>query len=484
MYDSNRNPLWFTDAKWFSAILLTLLAVMAALSFVLGRATESIAIRPVTERILALALVPDEAQQAVAVREVSSYVAGQPLELLPGTGIYADPTEIPSFTVLQAQNRIAGVLTEEIMNEGVTQALQQVQGSVLGPQLDAAVAGPITQLVRAQLAAALLPAGLDNGSRMADWRLQARQRPGQPVQPIVGVFVQADAARLETLSAAEIGGLVVDGVADTLLAEGLPAARELISNAALLQRLEDTAAGPVRSSLHGLLVTVLLGYSAELDGRLTEAQAVLRDQAAATPAQGGIPGLIPEAELAGLTVAQANERIIAQLAGRAWLSGSSGVLAVITDPAQVSRVQQVSWLLDALSEQAHRSWLRSAWLYGSAALVLAVLLAVFSSGWGRLLNPGIAITLAAGSGALLSRWLVAWQQSLGSASLPAAGAADGVLGQLSALLRFVMASLPQATLPAIARDYLLVTAFGAALIVISVLGWLFQVFRPRRRSRL
>jgi hypothetical protein len=297
------------------------------------------------------------------------------------------------------------------------------------------------------------------------------------------VFILTDPARLENLSAAEIGALVVERLADNLLAEGLAGTRELVSNANLLQRLDDTVTGPVSTSLHGLLVTVLLGYSAELEGRLNEAQSLLRDQAAVTESASH-PGLIPAAELAGLTVAEANERIIFQLAERAYLQGSSGVLAVTADPEQSARVEQVSWLLDSLSERAHRGWFRAAWLYGLGSLLLALLLAVFSYGWGRLLNPGIAITLAAGGGALLSRQLRDWQASLGSASLPPAGADESVLGQLTGLVRFVVAGLPRETFREVAQDYLLISAAGAGLILLSLLGWLFRALRPRRRSLL
>jgi hypothetical protein len=442
MYDSNRSPVWFTDAKWSSGILLTLLAFAATLSFVLGRATEPEQVQPVTERILALTLLPEgPATQAVTVRQEESYRAGELLELLPGTGIHADPSEIPGFSAVQARNRIAGVLTSEVLGRGAQQALAPLQGSALAPQLEAAVAGPVTQLVRAQLAAALLPAGLDNGSRLADWRLQARQQPGQDVQPIVGVFVRVDPAELESLTAAETGALVVDRLADSVLSDGLTATQELVSNANLLQRLTDTVSGPASTSLHGLIVTLLLGYTDELETRLDTAQAVLRNQGSAAREPSGPSSLLPASQLAGLSVAEANELIISQLAELAWRQGSSGVLAVSNDPAQAGRIGEISWLLDALSEQAHGNWVRSAWLYGLGAVLLALLLAVFSGGWGRLFNPGLAVLLAAGSGTLLSRWLLDWQQSLGQAGLPPEG--GGVLGQLAALTRQVAVNLPQ-----------------------------------------
>lgn len=484
MYQSSRNPAWFTDGKWVSGILLAGLTLFAALSFVFSRATSPAQVQPVMERILELTLLPDgETVQPVAVREESSYQAGEPLELLPGTGVLADLTEIPVFTVQEAGNRLAGVMTDAIVTSGTQEVLEQVRGSPLSAQLQAAASGPVRQLITAQLGAALLPAGLDNGSRLADWPLQARQRPGQQVQPIVGVFVLADPLELEQLSAAGIGELVVAGLADSLLTEGAAAAREMVSNANLLARLDEAIAGPIRTSLHGLLATVLLGHYPEIEERLAEAQAALRSADSAASVAAG-PAATLGADLEGLSTAEANELVVTRLARHAQLEGSNGVLSVVSDPGQIQRTELVSGVLDALSAQANAVYRRSAWLYGSAAVIVALLLAFFSQGWGRLLNPGIAIVLAAGGGALLSRWFVSTQQELGRVRLPVSAAEEGAFGHVQSLLQFLLASAPAGALAGVARDWLLVTAIGAALIVLGVLGWLWQLLKPRRRSLL
>src|SRR5699024_9051800 len=100
----------------------------------------------------------------LAVRQSSGYRAGEALELLPGVAVRADPTEIPGFDAAEATDRIAGVLVERLVTGGAGSARGLVTDAGFGRQLDRAFAGPVPQLVQAQLGAALLPAGLGDGS--------------------------------------------------------------------------------------------------------------------------------------------------------------------------------------------------------------------------------------------------------------------------------------------------------------------------------
>ncbi len=473
MQSRNDPPAWQTDLKWLCGLLFLIALLIGSTAFVQARLTRPDRAEPVIARMLTLTLLPETLAAAVETGPADdTYQPGQPLQLLPGVQITADPSEIASFTAQDASNRIAGVLTERILTSGSDSALELVQNQAVASQLRTALEGPVQQLIAAQLGASLLPAGLGDGSRAADWRTQAANRPGVDVQPIVGVFVTLPAAQVEQMNAAQIGDHAVNEIATTLVGQGTAAARELFGNAGLLEIFDATVAGTAGNSIHGLLRTLLLAHEPEMAARLAAAAAV--QPATETEATSLGTSLVSTAELAGLSAGQAQELILSRLAARVSQQGYSGLAGALSDPQQLERAWPLRTALDSLSGAAGRAATRRAWLWGAVALVTGLLLAAFSRGAGRLVNPGAVIILAALPGLLVSRWLLALT--------PVAEAPVGSgLGQLAQLLQWAPTALPAPVLDGIQRDYLIMATAGAALVLLALVLLVSRSFSPRRR---
>lgn len=482
MYNQQRGPTWHRDAKWLSGILLALTLAIAVLLVSLAQLTASGRAVPLLERVLQVTLLPNgEAHAPLAVRQGSDYQPGEPLELLPGVAVHVDATELPGFDSRAGLDRIAGVLAERVLTDGVDAARQLVTDPVFREQLDRALTSQVPVTVEAELSSALMPAGLDNGSRLADWRLQAERNPGEMVQPIVGVFVYLSPGTLEPLSPREIGQRVVAELAGVVLAEGLPATLDLVTNQNLRTRLAEAVQGPARAGLHHLFVTLLLDREASLAERLEQAQAALAGTEEADPA---LFGVVTAAELAGRSTTEANELVLARLAERAWRGGSAALLASVTEERDALRLEAATGLVDALSERAQGRYERLAWILGGVAGLLLVLLMVFSHGWGRLFNTGFALVAAAAAGSALSFWLLDRLERASGAEAPASLAAEGAFGHLAGLLAYLAAGLPRDVPLLLARNHLAVLALGAALVLLGLLVRLVRTLRPRRRSLL
>ena len=477
------QPAWHRDVKWASGILAVLTLAAATLFFSLSQISERERAQPLIHEILELTLLPGaEDAPTVEVRRGIEWTPGEPLQLLPGVEVYADPTEIPDFAPADAISRIAGVLAESTIREGTEGARALVSAPVLDAQLQDAFDGTVPRMVHALLADAMLPAGLANGSRFANWPLQAVQNPGEPVQPVVGIFVYVDPNRLEGLPAREIADLVVLRVAERILGQGLQAAEEAITNPTLEQILVQTVESDVRSALHEFFSTLLVPYREELASRLEQTRTVLEGEEA--PAPDGLLGLIPPEELADMDPEEVNAQILTALAERAYDGGGPGILSVLTETDQASRVASVTPLLDALSDRAHARYMRWTWFTGAAAVVFLALLTVFSRGAARLANPGFAIALAAAGGSLLFTRLASGLGSLGAVGLPVSVRTEGLFAHLYGLLAYLGTNLPRDAVPLLVRNHLVVLAVGAGLLVLALLLRIGRVIRPRRRSLL
>ncbi len=478
MLRNDRNPAWYRDVKWLSGVLLVLALAAATLAFSLSQLTARDPAVETLRSVLKMTLAPGGDGVDLAVRTGASYEPGQRLMLLPGLEIYADPTEVPDFTVDQAIGRVAGVLAESTVDGGSSAALSLVSDPGLTQQLQAAFQGPVPSLVQAQLEAAMLPSGLEDGSRLADWRTQAANKPGEQVQPIVGVFVYADPNRLARMNDREIGVLVVSKLADELLQEGRTATRQKITNSNLLARFDEATTGGVPASLHQLFGTLLVGRSDTIASRLDEAKAVL----AGTQTQSDtLSGLLPSSQLAGLTTEQANAAALDALAERAYQGGSQTVATLLTRQDQRTKVLRVSGLIDAFSVAAHNRYLTWTWLAGALSLLFLVLLVGFSSGMARLVNAGVALALAAVAGTLVFTRLGTFADA--QPTLPTVQQ-QGVFGSLRALAAYAAAALPQELWSLPRRNHLLVLLAGGVLVVLALVLWLLRGVRPRRRSLL
>lgn len=479
MYRTERQPAWQRDITWASGVLLALAVMVGTLLFTQHQLTSPDRGVAVIRGILQLTLQPAGSGTDLGVRAGSSYQAGQPLTLLPGVDVFADPTEVPTFTAQQATSRIAGVLSGQLIAGGSPALLGAVSDPALHEQLQAAVAGPIDALVLGSVAEEMLPGGLDDGTRIADWPAQVAANPGEPVQPIVGVFIYAPAGTVAGFTAREIGVYVVEQLSETVMNEGLDAAMALVTNPNLRTRLDSGVNSLARTRIHALLETLLMGRTVEISERLAEAAEVAAGEQTDSSA---LSGLLPASQLAGLSPAEANEAVLDALASRAYEGGGTLAAAQLTSPDQASKVRGVAPLIDAFSAQARARY--ATWLVftGILALLLLALVVGFSRGLLRLSNPGLALALGAAGGALLFE--IAGRVVPQEAALPAGAQVQGVFAALSGTLAYTVTSLPDALLSLAQRNHLAVLLVGAALVLLALVLWLLRGVRPRKRSFL
>lgn len=480
MLRTERSPAWHRDVKWISAILLVIGVAVATLAFSLGQLTVRQRALPVLHQMLGLTLVPQGSGDAgLAVRTGAAYQPGQKLTLLPGVDVYADPTEVPTFTVDEAINRIAGVLAGKTVDGGGPAVLALVTDAGMQDQLKQALQNTIPALVRSGLGELMLPSGLEDGSRLADWPKQAVNNPGKPVQPIVGVFVYAQPAQLRTMSNRQIGEMVVAKLAQDVLTQGYAASRKLVVNTNLRVRFDQALQGPVPLSLHHYYATLFLGRRDAIASRLAEAKAAIQGNQRKSES---LAGLLPAAQLAGLSPAQANAAILDALARRSYEQGPSAIASLMTRSDQRAKVERVAPLLRAFSAAAHGRYLLWTWLAGALSLVFVVVLLATSGGLQRLAYGGVAIALGAAGGSYLFDRLASLHDA--SAAPQAALAQFGVLGGLPATARYVAKALPSDVWTLPLRNHLIVLGAGGALVLLALVLALLQRLRPRRRSLL
>jgi hypothetical protein len=480
MYRTERQSAWQRDVTWASAVLLALTVMAGVLLFTQAQLASEERGVSVIRSVLELTLRPGGAAADLGVRSGTAYVPGEPLALLPGVEVFADPTEVPTFTVDQAVSRIAGVLADRLITGGAQAMLDSVADPELGAQLRSAVEGPIDSLVRASLEATMLPSGLDDGSRLADWPAQAAANPGELVQPVVGVFVYESPNRLARMSDREIGVAVVSQLADMVMADGIDAARQVITNPNLRTRLVEGADQRARAEVHALLQSLLLGRRGEIEARLTGAAQVLAGEA--DPGGDALSGLLPASQLAGLSPEEANDAVMDALARRAHQGGGALAAAQLTRQDQAERVRGVAPVIDAFSAAARARYTR--WTVGAGVLaaVLLVLVVGFSRGLWRLGNVGLAIVF----GSALGAWAFDRLRRTvpDEAALPLGAQAQGLFAAVADGLRFALASVPRAVIEIAWRNHVIALLTGASLLLLAVVVWLLRGVRPRRRSYL
>lgn len=484
MYSSfDRSPAWYRDAKWLSGLLLVVTLALTTLFFSLASLTREAPAVALLKSVLQLTLLPQGGAlepQMVALQTGFDYQAGTPLVLLPGvTNIVVDATELESFTVEDAKGRIAGVLAETVIAQGRTGLLNQVTDNTLRLQLDRALSNTLLLATEALLSSSMMPSGLADGSRLANWQLQAQQNPGQEVQPIVGVFVTFPPAQVQPLTAQQIGERVVRGLAEVTMNEGLPAAQQLVTNANLQERLTTTVNQGVRSQLHTFIDTLLADRESEIASRLEQARDIGTRQQEAAAAQAQFQQLAGQ-DVSGLPPEEANQVVLENLATVAYVGGADEVVTLVNDNAQQSRLGAARSAVSALTAESHRRFVRLTWTFGLVSTLLLAAVIFFSRGLNRIINLGFVITLSALGGAW-GLWTL-YQSRPNTAGVPAGLQTEGTFGYLANLLRYILASLPNDALWILTRNYLIVLTTGLGLIVLYLLMQLWRVFRPRRRA--
>jgi hypothetical protein len=484
MYSSyDRSPAWYRDAKWLSGVLLVVMLALATLFFSLASLTREAPAVELLKSVLQLTLLPQGGAlepQMVTLQGGFDYQVGAPLVLLPGVAsVVVDATELDDFTVADARGRIAGVLADTVIAQGRAGVLTQVTDSTLRTQLDRALSNTLLLATEALLSSSMMPSGLADGSRLANWQLQAQQNPGQEVQPIVGVFVRFPPAQLQPLSAQQIGERVVRALAEVTLAEGLGAAQQLVTNANLQERLTTTVNQGVRAQLHTFIDTLLTDREEELASRLEQARDLSARQQEAAVAQAQFQQLAGQ-DVSGLAPEEANQVVLENLATVAYVSGADEVVTLMSDAGQQTRLSAARPAVAAFTAESHRRFVRLSWIFGVLSALLLAALLVFSRGLNRILNAGVAITLSALGGAW-GLWTL-YQRAPNAAGAPAGLQSEGAFGQLVGLFEYLLANLPESALWLLTRNYLIVLTAGVGLMAFYLLMQLWRLFRPRRRA--
>jgi len=484
MYGGPRIPAWHRDVIWTAGCVAVVVALITVGAAAWSRLSDAASGPQLVTTVLRATLLPGdgggEEPSALAVRDEAPVRPDRPFEALPGSGVTVDPSEVPTFDVGDAIERTAGVWSERLLQAGREGLASTLGDATLSGQLGTMIDGPATGLVEAELAEAMLPSGLVDGSRMANWPLQASQNPGEPVQPIVGIFVTVEAAELEGRPVDEVGGVVVRRLAELTVASGADAARELVSNENLSARYEQGLV-QARAAVHELFVAVLAGRTSEIDRRLADARAALAGDAPPDP---GLAGLLDGVDLAGLPTEAANQRVLEALALRAWTQGSGVLDGLLERDPRASRLVAARAAVDAFGRSAHVRATRLAWSAGVLALLAVALMVVLAQGVGRLSRPGAALLLAAAPGLTAGWVLLRATETAGKVALPAGARSEGVFGELAGLLRHLLAAAPAGVARELFFVHAVLAAIGAGLVALAVLLLIFAAVRPRGRRYL
>jgi hypothetical protein len=475
---TDRRPAWYRDAKWLCGLLAVVSLAATLFFFSLSQLTSPAPSQAVLTNVLQYTLLPgglDEPGLGEGFTAGLDYRPGEPFAPLPGVGFTLSPEALETISAAEVRAQLARALTDAFIAEGLEGALELVSEPQLMRQLTEVVQGPLLETLNAQLERSMLPAGLSDGSRMANWRQQRAFALGQPVQPIVGVFVLVPPSQLEGSTPAQIGELIVAELSRTVVEEGLNEARALVTNPNLLQRLTETVEGEGRALAESFFSALLIAQEPVIEARLEE----VRERLAAPEQEAmQIEGLQLGADVTGLSPQEANERVLEQLAGVVYDRGIAGALELSVDAQQSQRLGQALTPFSSFTREQHRSYHRLSWLFGALSLLFIVLVLVFSAGLMRLFNLGLIVALAALAGAALF-WTLA--QGLPASPPPASvEVSEGVLGYLQALARYLGSSLPNGALETVARSHLVVLAVGVGLMALYVLLQLVRALRPRR----
>lgn len=469
------RPAWQVDVGWFSALLLALTVLAGTMAGTMARITTPASGPTAQAAVLDLALL-DASGGAPLLNPVSrSYDGRGPLELLPGTGVGVDPTEIVGFGLEEARGRLAGVLTDRRLRLG-SGWLDTVLDPPLREQLAALDQDVLSPLAEAELRRIMLPLGLDDGTRAADWPTQLAQSPGQPVQPIVGVFVTMPASQVQGASPRLVGERVVAGLSQTLNEQGGDAARTLVSNPNLSVALSNAIEGPVRTALHQAMAAALRTYDGQMASRLSEARTVLIEPLSPNP----LSGALLAADLSALPADQARARSLELLGESAYRDGLAAVRAALATPEARARVEGAGWLIQGLDASAHGRYLAWTWVLGIVAFLLAAVAGLTASGAGRVLVPGLAILIGAAAPLWLT-WTLTSREAIGG--LPAGVGALGVPGAWRAWGTQLTGGMAEAVAQTALWAPLVVAGLGALLLLIGLVATLAGWLRPRRRGR-
>lgn len=474
-------PAWRVDAKWIGGVLATVaMLILVPLVTLVQLSSPSQAIE-FGERLIdaTLPAAGDLAQSEVRLN--LDYRPGEDLELLPGAGATVPAEELGTADIDEVIEEAAAGLASNVVERGAPSVLDEVTDEQLAERLEQALTTTGRELVRTNLLLDLLPAGLDNGSRLANWQLQAQQNPGAEVQPVVGIFVTIPPQELMGLDPRAIGVRVVEILADRLFEQGLDDTLELVSNVNLRARLEESARGDIAADLADLLAVTLSARRDVLASRLEQARAIVASDGQGET--GALPGVLSESEAAGLSAEERRSLVVTRLAQRGYRQGSPAVLEAVEEGRIRERLAVSAPFIDALDATAHARYRLWAWLAGAAAALGFLVLLGASRGWGRLANPGFALVIAASLGAFLGLRLDVWLPTLAATvgDSPVPLPATGSVGEAT---RFLVTLVYPEAVEWWSRNHLVALTVGVFLLLLALLLRIVRFVRPRRRSLL
>ena len=472
-----RNPgrsAWQVDVTWAAALLAWAAIAIATAAGMAARATAP-DLGPSLHAALLDAAFVESAGALALVAEEPVVQLTDPFEPILGSGLAVPLSDLSDLTVDAARARLADALATARL-EGSTW-LDGLTDPALAAELRALDDAVLRPLAEAELRRALYPLGIDDGSRAADWATQAQQNPGQPVQPIVGVFVRLPVNQVQGAGPALVGERVVAGLTGFLLDGGRPAAEAALANAQLSQALAAALDGSLPAAWRVALDAALRDRDAVLDERLTALRAVAADAAPTPDPRGALP--VP-ADLAGLPPEEARAATLAALGERSYESGPSALGAALADPLARARVDRADWTFEATSADAHGRYRRGSGGCGVVGVLLLAIAALAATGYARAWVPGLAIA-AAGAPLWAFARAVLPTTAAADAAAPADVAVIGAPAGVAAWGGWLAERLGAVVGEAVAFVPLVVAAAGAGLVVATVLIALIGWLRPRRR---
>lgn len=480
---SERTPGWYKDAKWLSAIALVISLAATILFVSLSQITQQEPAEQMLQQVLSLTLTPegdDAGGQLATLRQGLDHQPGEPVQLISSVNVLIPESDVNGLGTEAAREGIVGVLVEGFIDEGREGILERITAGDLRQQLSAALDGPLKRVSQTQLESTMLPSGLTDGSRLANWQQQLSNNPGQPVQPIVGIFVRLEPSEVQQLSNPALGARIVQELNEIAFSEGLAAAQAQISNQNLLDRFNEAFEERTLPLLRDFVATLLMPQAAEIETRLQRVRERLAAAEEGTPVIEGIDVFASAEELEGLSAQEANQRAILELSRVVYTRGVNGVLELASEPAQSQRLERTLTPVSIFTASEQRRFARLSWLLGTLSVILIALLMTFSSGLTRLFNLGLVFVFASLLGVGVLTPLYRLTQRDEPVSMPAGLSEEGTFGYLFGVLEYVVVTLPNNMLTLLLRNHLAVMAVGGVLIALYALISVFKLLRPRR----
>lgn len=178
----------------------------------------------------------------------------------------------------------------------------------------------------------------------------------------------------------------------------------------------------------------------------------------------GLPIVIREKDIAGLSPRQIRLYAFRQLAVPIYRGGAAGLAAQITDPEMRKSLAGGVGILELFTLKTHQFLRRVLLLLVGICLFLFIPLIFFSYRFGRLVSPGVVlfVTSLPGTGVSVLLWGITQNQEL--------PAPPGEAGSITGMLGYMLANILPHVVPIVVRNYLIVLALGFGLILLAILS--------------